>query len=80
MKKLILALLILSGCVREGIRKEITNNAEFELTLLFEKDGCKVYRFYDGGYYRYFTNCKGSVQWNESCGKSCTKSMEITTN
>lgn len=80
MKKLILALLILTSCQREGIKTEQTNNKEFDVTLLFEKDGCKVYRFYDGGYYRYFTTCKGSIQWEESCGKNCTNPMEITTN
>jgi hypothetical protein len=38
---------------------------EHDITLAFEKDGCKVYRFlsYDGRVHKthYFTSCKGDV-------------------
>ena len=37
----------------------------YRVTKLFEVDSCTVYRFYDGNGTYYFTNCKGSVQWNE---------------
>lgn len=37
------------------------NNNTYEVSYLFEHDGCKVYRFYDRGNYVYFTNCKGNV-------------------
>lgn len=53
----ILSVLIMTGCAREGIKTEQTNNERFQITLLFEHEGCKVYRFYDGGYYRYYTVC-----------------------
>lgn len=35
-----------------------------ELTLMLDKDGCKVYRFLDrkgDGYHHYYTTCEGSV-------------------
>ena len=37
------------------------NNKTYEVSYLFEHDGCKVYRFYDQGHWVYFTNCKGEV-------------------
>lgn len=30
----------------------------YKISLLFEHDGCKVYRFYDEGWDRYFVKCK----------------------
>lgn len=35
---------------------------DFELQLLFEKDGCKVYRFVDGNSYVYWSDCSGNMQ------------------
>jgi len=37
------------------------NNKTYTVEYLFEHDGCKVYRFMDGGHFVYFTNCKGDV-------------------
>jgi len=37
------------------------NNRTYEVSYLFEHDGCKVYRFYDMGNYVYFSNCRGNV-------------------
>ncbi len=37
------------------------NNADYDVSFLFEYDGCKVYRFLDHGYYVYFTNCTGET-------------------
>jgi hypothetical protein len=59
MKKIIGLLLIsitLVSCVGDGIEKSKTNNDDYEVTYLFEKDGVKVYRFYDGMHYHYFTS------------------------
>lgn len=54
-----------SGCYNDPISSHPTNNHNFNVELLFEIDGCKVYRFDDGGY-KYFTTCKGSVSWDET--------------
>lgn len=37
------------------------NNKTYEVDYLFEKVGCKVYRFYDMGHYVYFTNCYNEI-------------------
>lgn len=56
----ILALVLFSSCV--GDAKETTYEGDYELDLLFEKDGCKIYRFYDDDNYVYWSNCEGSIQ------------------
>lgn len=54
-----LALAALAGCEKpsQGVEKI----GSFEVETLFEKDGCKVYRFTDYGEPHYFTNCGGST-------------------
>lgn len=67
---LILALLCASCSKPEQQRQQVNQN--FSVDLLFEHDGCKVYRFYDHGGARYYTNCSGSTSYTKSCGKNCT--------
>ncbi len=75
MKKIILLFSIsifLFSCEKEQQAVEQTSNAAVNVDLLFEKDGCKVYRFYDNGYAIYFTDCRGRVEYKytTSTGKS----------
>lgn len=73
MKKLFLFLLLVflsCSCYKKSEGIAVTTNSEFHVEFLFELDGCKVYRFSDGGYTRYFTSCKGSVSWEEKHGKT----------
>ena len=60
MKKTILFLgflFVLTGCYNEPQSTEHTGrNSEIEVQFLFEKDGIKVYRFFDGGHAHYFTS------------------------
>jgi len=37
------------------------NNQTYKVDYLFEKDGCRVYRFKDRGAYIYFTSCNGEA-------------------
>ena len=69
------------GC--KGASKETFQNGDFKIELLFEKDGCRVYRFKDRGRYIYWANCQGRMQSDvhHSTGKSSyTKHMESFTN
>jgi hypothetical protein len=43
------------------LTREADNNPHYEVSYLFEFDGCKVYRFYDNCNYVYFTNCSGEA-------------------
>ena len=64
MKKILflgLASVLFLSCQREGIEELKTDNVNYKVDLLFEVDGCKVYRFWDSGGYKYFTTCDGSV-------------------
>lgn len=85
MKKLLAIVLLaleLSSCMAPAQMALQGSNPQIKVELLFEVDGCKVYRFYDGGAIRYFTKCENnsSVGWLESCGKNCTFYAENITN
>ena len=74
MKKVILALVIiigLSSCYKKAQSTEQTGNG-FKVEFLFEKDGIKVYRFFDGGNYHYFTS-KGETMTTQQTGKINTR-------
>jgi hypothetical protein len=51
------------ACGKQEQRVEETTNNNIKVDLLFEKDGCKVYRFYDYGRAIYFTDCRGKVEY-----------------
>lgn len=80
MKYGILFSLLLVGCAKNSVRTIPTNNSEFEVAFLFEAEGCKVYRFYDSGHYRYFTTCKGSTSCEYKQNKNATRTETIPTN
>ena len=63
---------VLTGCLKNGQQQEQTSNGNFNVELLFEKDGCKIYRFTDGGQAVYWTDCIGKVEtaYQQSSGKS----------
>ena len=78
---LFLLVIFMSSCANDA--KESFQDGDFEIEFLFEKDGCKVYRFYDGGRYVYWSNCSGRIQsdYYQSTGKSGhTVRMESFTN
>jgi hypothetical protein len=48
--------MLFGACTNEPMSKErLGKDDGFEVEYLFEKDGVKVYRFYDNGYTHYFT-------------------------
>ncbi|AEI50468.1 DUF4884 domain-containing protein [Runella slithyformis] len=52
----------LSSCVRGPQQVYSTTNRNYTLDLLFEHEGCKVYRFKDGERFVYWTDCRGKVE------------------
>lgn len=68
MKKLLLPFIALAflSCKEDPIRVDSTNNSNIRVEFLFEKDGCKVYRFLDGGRYVYYTDCVGKLQYEQT--------------
>ena len=72
MKKLLLLLTVIFfflSCKGDGIETQSTNNDEYHVTYLFEKDGVKVYRFYDGMEYHYFTS-RGETMTQQGTSKN----------
>ena len=71
--------LLLSAC--SGPVQETTNVSGYEIKFLFEKDGCRMYRFYDSGT-RWFMTCgngDSSVIWQESKDGKTIDQEDITT-
>lgn len=72
MKKILILvsiILTLSSCKGDGIENTQTNNDEYNVTYLFEKDGIKVYRFWDGMETHYFTS-RGETMTTQGTSKS----------
>lgn len=74
---LVICLAFLSGCMEEGIKVESTTNVKVPITVLFEYDGVRVYRFFDGEFH-YFARVIGTEKvrtmsdYTESTGKTTT--------
>lgn len=80
MKLLISIILIFYSCLNIGKPIESTKQNDFEIEFLFEKDGCKIYRFYDAGRYIYWSNCAGNMQYNFMHNPNITSRMQSFTN
>ena len=75
------ALAMVAGCEKPAESVAHTG-AGFTVERLFTHDGCTVYRFSDSSK-RYFTRCDGiaaqsTTTWQESCGKNCTRPVEVS--
>jgi len=67
---LVLACVMAVGCAKDGTKVPVSGAVDdFQVTFLFEKDGIKVYRFRDNGYYHYFTD-HGETMYRRSNGKT----------
>jgi hypothetical protein len=67
---IVLGAMIFGACINEPISKErIGKDDGFEVEYLFDKDGVKVYRFFDNGHYHYFTT-KGETISTQTAGKT----------
>lgn len=81
MKYLLLILVLFVSCSR-GEPQQSTQQGDFKVELLFEMDGCKVYRFVDGLRVVYWSNCAGKIQYDHttSNGKTTRTHHEETIN
>lgn len=85
--KLLILLIVIVGSASlyscKGASRESINYGDFKVEFLFEKDGCKMYRFKDGGRYIYWSSSAGKTQSNSyhTTGKtSYTEHMESISN
>lgn len=68
--------LLAAACAEEPVSVSSSNNPNVPVALLFEHDGCRVYRFKDAGRLHYYATCDGKAErtqgeWTEYCGKNC---------
>ncbi|NJO64017.1 MAG: DUF4884 domain-containing protein [Richelia sp. RM2_1_2] len=56
-------LILFVGCTKDAEKKVNVSNNNFDVELLFEHDGCKMYRFYDGKHI-YYSDCTGKTSYN----------------
>ena len=69
---LLLVAVFISSCKEEA--QSTIQNGNFKIEFLFEQNGCKMYRFQDGGRYIYWSDCQGKIQsdYSQSTGKGTT--------
>lgn len=82
--KILLVVLIFGfvlGCKESPKPVSVEQASNYEVQKLFEHDGCKVFKFYDGGYPRYFTNCTETISSiTRRTGKTSTAVIETVRN
>jgi len=71
------ALTVFSSCVSDPIKTEVTQSNNIKLELLFEKNGCKMYRFKDERYV-YWSDCSGRTEYINRQGRAEYKQVTIT--
>ena len=72
-----LGAILFGACINEPMSKErLGKDNGFEVEYLFEKDGIKVYRFFDNGNYHYFTT-KGETISVQRVDKNTTYNENI---
>jgi hypothetical protein len=82
--KIVTALsMLLLGCEAAPVSSAATNNPEVAVGLLFEHEGCRVYRFRDSGQLHYYAVCEGArptfAMSKVYCGKGCVRDDSIPT-
>lgn len=79
---MVAALLSMAGCAADPVSMTSTTNPKVPVSLLFENEGCKVYRFEDAGHFHYYANCKGStvtiLTESQSEGKTTRPNQMVT--
>ena len=75
--------LVVAGC-NKAPEYSSPAGREFVVDTLFIHEGCTMYRFSDGGYFRYYAKCDGDsattrTEGRERCGENCVRQSEITT-
>ncbi len=72
---IVVAVFFAVGCAKDAVKRVSTTNNGVEVELMFENDGCKVYRFMDFGEPVYYADCRASgstqtsTKWGHMVGK-----------
>lgn len=64
---IVLGAMIFGACSNDPMSKErLGKDNGFEVEYLFEKDGVKMYRFYDNGHAHYFTSMGETISTQDT--------------
>lgn len=81
MKRLVIVAVFLLGCLTDPMSSSTTTNQAIRVELLFEHEGCKVYRFSDAARPHYYAVCGATGaalnERVEACGKKCTTVVQF---
>lgn len=72
---LVVASFLAFGCAKDAEKRVSTTNSGVNVELMFQNDGCKIYRFMDFGEPVYYADCRGagstttSTKWEHMEGK-----------
>lgn len=72
------AIILFTGCQKSAQETTTTSNTALKVELLFEHDGVKVYRFFDGRWI-YYTDARGAAEWTEQRPKSGSTTHRVET-
>ncbi len=50
--------LLLVGCAEDAQEQSASSTPNFSVGMLFETEGCRVFRFQDAGHLHYFVRCR----------------------
>lgn len=73
-----MVLLLFCSCEEDAIKTDVTPINGIKVGLLFERNGCSVYRFYDAGRPVYFSDCRGSITSEYRSGKTTLQQQTIS--
>jgi hypothetical protein len=64
---IVLGAMLFGACSNDPMSKErLGKDDGFEVEYLFEKDGVKMYRFYDDGHAHYFTTMRETISTQDT--------------
>ncbi len=79
----VLAAQLLASCSAKPLSSEKTDNPEVRADYLATIDGCRLWRVNTGDRDVFLARCTNrnttSTQWDESCGKACTRHELVLT-
>ena len=77
---LFVAVVTSTSCAKDPVRDGESNNPNVPVSVLFDYDGCRVYRFKDAGHFIYYAKCGVVTQttWEQSEGKT-SRPMHVST-
>jgi len=66
----VMGCMLLIACTKPAQSSEQSSNPDINVETVLVKDGIKVYRFFDGARYIYYTDARGATSFTQTEGKT----------